>query len=54
MPRTDKKATKIAFNILGTPGNMRKRKPKKIKNDFVVKTNIDNKEPSRIINNNIS
>ena len=26
MPRVDKKASKIAFNILGTPGNMQKNK----------------------------
>ena len=29
MPRSDKRATKIAFNILGTPGNMKKQKHKK-------------------------
>lgn len=33
MPRQNKKATKIAFDIIGTPANLRKqkgRKPKKL------------------------
>jgi hypothetical protein len=31
MPRSDDKPKKIAFDILGTPPNMRKRKGKKSK-----------------------
>ena len=48
MPRCDKKAQKIAFNILGTPGNLRKQKPKKIKEAPSVRTEPKYEELSRI------
>ena len=50
MPRTNKKATKITFNILGTPSNMIKSRRKKTQNSPEVKTDAKYEELSRIIN----
>jgi len=48
MPRTDKKATKIVYNILGTPGNMQKKRYKKPKEKQSVKTESSNEEFFRV------
>lgn len=40
MPRHDKRATKIAFNILGTPSNLKKRDKKDIRKQPNIKTDI--------------
>jgi len=48
MPRSDKKAQKIAFDILGTPSNMRKNKTKKIKDTPAPRTNGKHEELLRI------
>ena len=49
MPRTDKKAIKIVFNILGKPGNMQKSKHKKIKDEPQVRTDAKYDNLVRII-----
>ena len=48
MPRCNKKAEKIAFNILGKPGNMKKRKAKKVNDSPVIKNDTRYEEFSRI------
>ena len=49
MPRSDKKATKIVYSILGMPANMRKRKTKKIKDYPEPRTEAKYEELSRIM-----
>jgi len=52
MPRTDKKAVKIVFNILGTPSNMRKdKRNKKNSEPQSVKSDVGYEETLRIGNN---
>lgn len=48
MPRVDKKTSKIAFNILGTPANMIKGKKRKKRDIPTVKKNANYEELSRI------
>jgi hypothetical protein len=48
MPRTDKKMTAIAFSILGTPSNMRKKKRKKVYDRSVIKSDINFQEMAKI------
>jgi hypothetical protein len=48
MPRSDKKAQRIAFNILGKPANMKKRRTKKFKESPEPRTNGRYEELIRI------
>ena len=48
MPRSNKKAEKIVFNILGKPSNMQKRKSKKVKDYTVPRTDAKYEEYLRI------